>query len=134
MASSGTIAVDLDKTLAEYTGWKGIENIGRPISTVVEYVQNLRKNGIRVVIFTARCQEGPEAIHYIEQWCLKHIGEVLPVTDRKTMDIVAFIDDRAVGVRPNTGTFLQTPPGLEEIRNYWNPSTAGAPPKEFNRG
>ena len=30
------IAIDLDGTLAEYDGWKGIDNIGKPIKGAVE--------------------------------------------------------------------------------------------------
>lgn len=30
----GWIGVDLDGTLAEYTGWKGVEHIGEPITPI----------------------------------------------------------------------------------------------------
>ena len=38
MSTSGTIAVDLDGTLARYDGWKGIDHIGDPIPLMVSRV------------------------------------------------------------------------------------------------
>lgn len=72
----GVIAVDLDSTLAEYTEWKGIEHIGKPIPAMLARVKKwLEENGIGG----------------------------LKITNVKSMDIVEFWDDRAVQVIPNTG-------------------------------
>lgn len=39
----------------------------------------------------------------IEEWCRKHIGEVLPVVCTKDFGMVELWDDRCVQVIPNTG-------------------------------
>jgi hypothetical protein len=40
----------------------------------------------------------------IEDWCKKHLGQILPVTCVKTPQMVRIWDDRAVELHPNTGT------------------------------
>lgn len=88
------IGIDLDGTLAHYDGWQGIKHIGDPIWSMVKTVKLLIDHGVEVRIFTARCQE-PESIPYIEDWCVRYIGQKLPVTDKKDFDMVAMLDDRA---------------------------------------
>jgi len=116
----GWIGVDLDGTLAHYDGWKGIGHIGEPIAPMVERVKRWVAEGRAVKIFTARVDGGEVALamgdqngvahrdvpmvrHYIEQWCLQHIGQILPVTNVKDYGMVELWDDRAVQVRANTG-------------------------------
>ena len=101
---SSWVGVDLDGTLAVYDGWKGINHIGRPVLRVMTYVKQLLAYGVDVRIFTARCQEGQEAIDYINLWTVKTFGQVLPVTDRKDFGMVMMIDDRAFRVNANEGT------------------------------
>ena len=86
--STAWVGVDLDGCLAKYDTWRGIEHIGEPIPRVVGFVKLLRANGVEVRIFTARCQEGPVATERIKDWCLIHLGEVLPITDRKDFNMV----------------------------------------------
>lgn len=102
MSMSGTIAVDLDGTLAEYDKWRGIDHIGEPVPLMAARVHQWLKEGIHVVIFTARAST-PEAVPYINAWTKKHFGKSLPVTNKKTFDIIEMWDDRAVQVIPNTG-------------------------------
>lgn len=102
MAVGGTIAVDLDGTLAFYDRWRGIEHIGEPIPEMAQRVKFWISRGVKVVIFTARAST-PEAIPFINAWTKRHFGKVLPVTNQKTFDIVELWDDRAVQVIPNTG-------------------------------
>src|SRR5690349_18780615 len=66
-AMSGWIGVDLDGTLAEYHGWKGVEHIGPPIPEMVARVKQWLAEGRDVRIFTARCSEGDQggALTYI---------------------------------------------------------------------
>ena len=52
--SEGWIGIDLDGTLAEYDGWKGVEHIGKPIPSMVERVKAWIIEGKDVRIFTAR--------------------------------------------------------------------------------
>ena len=39
----------------------------------------------------------------IDRWCLKHLGEALPITCIKDMRMTELWDDRAIQVVPNTG-------------------------------
>lgn len=104
MTHIGFIGFDLDGTLAEYTHWQGIEHIGEPIEPMIKHLKKYLDDGYPVKIFTARACE-PESIPYIEEWCKKHIGTVLPITNKKDYSLVRFYDDRAVAVEHNTGRF-----------------------------
>lgn len=101
---SGWIGVDLDGTLAMYDGWNGPEHIGDPIVPMVARVKRWRAAGREVKIFTARVHgDEPAVLAVIEEWCLTHVGEVLPVTNKKDYGMIELWDDRAVQVHPNTG-------------------------------
>lgn len=113
-SSSGWIGVDLDGTLARYTGWRGETHIGEPIEAMVSRVKQWRSSGIDVRIFTARVADAAlnldgsrhevnAVVEAIQNWCMEHIGEVLPVTNRKDFAMVELWDDRCVQVVPNTG-------------------------------
>ena len=115
-SKSGWIGVDLDGTIAHYSSWQGINHIGDPIAPMVERVKRWLSSGITVKIFTARMQDhGQPLINgehedvktSIEKWCLKHIGQVLEVTNVKDYGIIELWDDRAIQVIPNTGVALQ---------------------------
>lgn len=101
--NDGWYGVDLDGTLAVYDGWKGHEHIGEPILLMVNRVKEWLADGKDVRIFTARLCEGPRCIPYINEWCTKHIGQALTVTNVKTFDLIELWDDRAVQMIPNTG-------------------------------
>lgn len=111
---NGWIGIDLDGTLAHYNGWKGPGCIGDPIPRMIELVRRLLENGNNVRIFTARVcsahppQERETALRSIQDWCLKHLGRVLPVTAEKDFDMVSLWDDRCVTIEKNTGRFLTT--------------------------
>lgn len=109
---NGWIGVDLDGTIAHYTKWKGPTEIGAPIPKMVERVKDLLRAGYDVRIFTARVSEPVfakqrEVIVAIEAWCLKHVGQVLPVTNVKDYDMLELYDDRAIQVIGNTGVLIQ---------------------------
>ena len=99
----GWIAVDLDGTLAYYDHWRGIEYIGDPIQPMVKRVKNWIQKDYTVKIFTARYNEGLEAINYIKEWCMKHIGQELEVTATKDFRMIELWDDRCIQVVINTG-------------------------------
>lgn len=109
MSASGWIAVDLDGTLAHYDHWRGVDHVGEPIAPMVERVKAWIAEGVEVKIFTARvCSTGDdrdtaEVRRHIEEWCLLHIGSVLPVTNVKDFGMIELWDDRAIRVRMNTG-------------------------------
>lgn len=106
------IGVDLDCTLAEYSGYKGHLHIGEPIPMMVERVKKWILEGEDVRIFTARVAQSiyrptPEAVfrtvNAIQDWTEKHIGVRLQVTCIKDANMKELWDDRAVQVIPNTG-------------------------------
>ena len=112
------ILVDLDGTLAEYGPWNGGE-IGSPVPLMLERVKKWLECGEDVRIFTARVGFGEgysdisgrsddaifinEQRQLIEVWCLKHIGQILPVTAIKTFATKEIWDDLAIQVIINTG-------------------------------
>lgn len=98
--SGGWIGVDLDATLAEYDRWRGADHIGKPVRRMRLRVVRWLGEGKDVRIFTARKEESYPAI---EKWCKRHLGQVIPITNRKDYGCVEFWDDRAVQVEPNTG-------------------------------
>lgn len=105
----GWIGVDLDGTLAFYDKWRGESYIGDPIPEMVDRVKKWLAEGRDVRILTARASDGkwkqPDhpAIVAIEKWCLKHIGQILPITCEKDPMMIEIWDDKAVQVVENTG-------------------------------
>lgn len=105
----GWIGVDLDGTLAHYTHYQGPTHIGPPVPAMVERVKRWLAEGHDVRIFTARVAcfaetDDPHAVFsIIEEWCIKHIGQELPITCIKDSRMWELWDDRAVQVIPNTG-------------------------------
>ena len=123
---TGWIAVDLDGTLAEYYGWKGVEHIGKPIPLLVDRVKRWLAEGKDVRIFTARitCFEDPtkqltDAREYIQAWCLEHIGKILPVVNVKDQHMIQLWDDRCVRVEINTGLIKGCDHGPKPIETKW---------------
>jgi len=105
------VGVDLDKTLAVYDTFVSETHIGEPIPEMVERVQKMLMAGTIVKIFTARASEpNPRqrlaSIAAIEEWCLKHIGRVLPITCIKDYGCTRIYDDRAIQVEANTGRII----------------------------
>lgn len=106
--NKGWIGVDLDGTLATYTGWQGPAHIGAPVPLMVARVKQWLKEGKSIRIFTARvCGYQDLEIRavktMIEAWCVIHIGIALPITNIKDRDMIELWDDRAIQVIPNTG-------------------------------
>lgn len=106
---SGWIGVDLDATLAEYSGYQGPTHIGEPVPKMLQRVKEWLAAGITVKIMTARVsrkqpeEEAAQSRKAIEEWCLKHLGTKLPVTSEKDYKMWELWDDRTVQVIPNTG-------------------------------
>jgi hypothetical protein len=128
--SKGWIGVDLDKTLAEYTGWKGVNHIGEPIPAMLERVKAWLEQGEDVRIFTARvCEHSPKVVAAIENWCKQHIGRVIPITNCKDYDMRELWDDRAVAVEANTGRILGGN-GIDGFQSDKSVSTGGDKSKQ----
>lgn len=110
----GWIGVDLDGTLAYYTGWQGEDHIGEPIPKMVEFVKRLLLEGNEVRIFTARAsavgrtlERRAENINLIQDWCERNIGQILTVTSDKDFGMIALYDDRAFHIRENEGYLVE---------------------------
>lgn len=108
MSSKGWIGVDLDGTLAQYSGWVNETTIGEPVPLMLDRVKAWLAQGKDVRIFTARVTNAlPSGLDIvslaISDWCLKHIGQRLPITNVKDYGLYELWDDRAVQVIPNTG-------------------------------
>lgn len=95
------IGVDFDGTLAAWTPGGGMP-VGDPVPAMLGRVLVWLSQGKDVRIFTARA-EVPELVTEIEEWCEKHVGQKLPVTNVKDFACVAIYDDIAVSVVRNTG-------------------------------
>jgi hypothetical protein len=107
------IGVDLDGTLAYWYTWSRPDQIGDPIPAMLERVRGWLLHGKNVRIVTGRVaapvddplrqESAAKATLAIQQWCIKHLGAILPVTCGKDNDMVELWDDRAVQVIQNTG-------------------------------
>lgn len=108
----GWIGVDLDGTLAEYAGWKGLSHIGPPVPAMVERIKAWLAEGWEVRIFTARVSPAPGAdiqsfkLALMEWLVAAGLPFDLKVTNVKDFEMVELWDDRAVSVEPNTGKQL----------------------------
>lgn len=114
MSEQGWVGVDLDGTLAMYTGQ--IYDVGEPIPLMVARVKQMIAAGKDVRIMTARVGGGKGKFDFggtdefittqvalIENWCLRNLGKVLPITASKDFKMVELYDDLARRVIYNTG-------------------------------
>jgi hypothetical protein len=107
--SRGWHGVDLDGTLAEYHGWKGMADIGKPIAPMVEQVRAWLKAGEEVRIVTARVGDHDwlsVGLPAVQDWCIGQFDRILTVTNVKDFGMIDLWDDRAVCVEHNTGRIL----------------------------
>jgi hypothetical protein len=112
---SGWIGVDLDGTLAETDDERWTKDptfVGPPVPAMLARVKRWLAEGCNVRIMTARVavvdySDGISAAarqrRAIEDWCLEHVGKMLPITATKDYTMVELWDDRAVRVEINTG-------------------------------
>lgn len=96
--NEGWIGVDFDGTLATHDYYRGEEHVGEPIEPMVKKVRKWTREGKDVRLFTAR---KPSPI--LRRWMRDHLGVILPITNVKDPHMIAFYDDKAVGVKKNTG-------------------------------
>lgn len=116
------IGFDLDGTLAysESGAAQGVP-IGEPIAPIVALLKGYLARGWAVKILTARAHPVPRQtlMEYrsireeIEQWCLRHVGLILPITHEKGHRMKRLYDDRAVAVERNTGRIVSPRPPEE---------------------
>lgn len=109
MSRKGWIGVDLDGCLAyQPDGHYDPYVIGPPIPKMIARVKRiLAEDRFEVRIFTARAAHKSKHVNRaIQDWCLEHIGHVLPVTNEKDLNCVRIYDDRAVQVIKNSGDIV----------------------------
>ncbi len=101
----GWIGVDLDGTMAYWDHWGEITEIGAPIWPMIYRVRKWLEQGYQVKVFTARVAEDRSGAiaAAIQNWCVRHVGQALPVTCQKDLNLLEFWDDRAVQVIENSG-------------------------------
>lgn len=111
----GWIGVDLDGTLAYYP--YDFPRIGPPIPAMLEKVKGWLAEGKDVRIFTARVAGSglsssagtdneewrKDQVELIENWCLEHLGQKLPVTATKDFLMIELHDDRCTQYVTNSG-------------------------------
>lgn len=107
--TDGWIGVDLDGTLANYDGFRGLDHIGAPVPAMLNRVKAWLKAGIEVRIFTARASEGARANDPIQKWLNDNGLPWLQVTNVKDYNMFQLWDDRAVRVEMNTGAIIANP-------------------------
>ena len=105
-------AVDFDGTLLTNDGPnpKDPHEIrGEPIEKMVATVKEWIAKGHSVCLFTARVGPTHDGRDYavvrnkLKEWCLEHLGAVIPITCIKSRNIRAIYDDRAFRVTRNKG-------------------------------
>lgn len=96
------IGVDLDGTLADYSKWKGLDHVGKPIPRMQKRVMQWLEAGHKVKILTARASV-PEGIEPVEKWLKAHGFPELEITNQKDFQMIELWDDRAIQVIRNTG-------------------------------
>lgn len=105
------IGVDFDGTLVQDQAWDGPETCGAPIPLMINKVKVWLKEGKDVQIVTARVSycvaDLKPAKKFVEGWCKKIFGKVLPVRVDKDIHMVELWDDRAKQVFRNTGKSVE---------------------------
>ncbi len=95
------VLIDMDGTLCEW----GYPGFGPPTTGAKEALREMRKRGLRVVIWTSRVdrklyteQEVADSVFQIKKWCYTHDIEIdeIDVGDRGKRLGLAYVDDRGV--------------------------------------
>lgn len=103
------IGVDFDGTLVEYHEWLGLDKFGSPIFPMIYRVRAWLAQGKAVRIVTARVAsvQDPDnlerAYEAIRQWCIKYLGQAIPIQAEKDPGMTELWDDSAIHVEHNTG-------------------------------
>lgn len=100
-----TVAIDFDGVLHPYTdGWTGSTPADeRPTPGAREFINKLRGEGYRIVVFSTRCDHA-EGLAGVKSWLRRNEmdGLIDDVTCQKPA-AVAYVDDRAVRFKPSSG-------------------------------
>lgn len=101
----GWVAFGLDGCL---TNIGTVDTIGDPNEWALAQLKEWLELGLEVRIFTARVggdwsEERDRQYRIVEDWCLKNIGQVLPVTCKTDWGMQFLYDDRCIQLDAITG-------------------------------
>ena len=99
------LGVDFDGTMSVYDRFKGNNHVGPPIPKMINRIKRWLSDGENVKVFTARA-DSEVARKAIRIFCKKHIGKILPITNKKDKYMKRLYDDRAEKVAKNSGEIL----------------------------
>ena len=105
VCKDGWYGIDLDETLAFYTGTSGNTKIGPAILEIMVIAKRWLSEGKDVRLFTARCGF-PGAVAEIEAWLLEHDLQDMKICNVKDHGLILLLDDRAREVVGNTGIII----------------------------
>lgn len=90
------IAVDFDKTIADYDNWEDMNRVGEPLPDAIKFLRALSKID-DVCILSARANT-PEGVKAIKEWVDKYgLSDIISrISNEKLGDIEILIDDRAI--------------------------------------
>lgn len=97
------IYMDMDATLAQYSGWVGVAHIGDPYPGAKEFLASLKQAGARIVLYTARLNTNLNAKDWEELTGTKnqrqHLAAIIHIVKKwlEEHDLLQYIDDIAVG-------------------------------------
>lgn len=95
-----TIAFDFDGVIHRYSkGWCNGDIYDTPVNGIKQLINELRSNGIKVVIFTTRAV-GIRSKGDIRAWLRKYDIFVDEITSRKPIAKI-YVDDRAINFNGN---------------------------------
>lgn len=132
----GVWLVDLDKTLAEYDGWRGHDHVGEmrtdPLSglTARDFMRRIQAKGKKAIVFTAR-----EELEPVKRWLEANDIPNDGVTNRK-IPAEKYIDDRAENALrtswskildedPTPAKQAESHPTLDAVRKHFSALVAG---------
>src|SRR5208337_4492553 len=101
----GWYGIDLDGTLAFYTGPSGNTKIGSAMLEIMVIAKRWLSEGKDVRLFTARCGF-PGAVEEIELWLLEHDLQDMKICNVKDHGLIMLLDDRCREVVENTGVII----------------------------
>ena len=105
-----TICVDFDGVLADYSGWKGVDHLGKPRKGARAFLNKIRKRGLEFTVLTTRQPEKVRA------WFKKNrLPAPVEVTNLK-IPATVYIDDRGLKFE---GDFVRLWSELKEFRVHW---------------
>jgi hydroxymethylpyrimidine pyrophosphatase-like HAD family hydrolase len=95
-------AFDFDGTLAH-------DRTNEPVKKMIALVKKHLDRGDTVKVLTARVHNEQSSakkalqVRYIQDWCERNVGQKLEVTNEKDPWMIRLYDDKAIGIRKNTG-------------------------------